>query len=176
MPKIPYADLEKAAPETVRLVGKMQPAKNIGRMLAHSPKAMKAFMRLGHRLFVHAELTHRHRELAILRIARLCGSRYEYAQHVPVALGFGVTREEIEALDDPERWGIFGEAERLVLRFTDEVTLRVRPEEETLRSLGEHLSPRAIIELTLAVGYWNMAARFLETTGVELDEDIPDPR
>jgi hypothetical protein len=46
----------------------------------------------------------------------------------------------------------------------------VRPGETTFAAVQAHLSAREIVELILAVGYYMMLARLMETTGLDLDE------
>ncbi len=56
-----------------------------------------------------------------------------------------------------------------MLRFTEEVIERVKADEATVKELMKHLSPREIVELILAIGFYMMAARLTETTRTDLD-------
>ena len=42
--------------------------------------------------------------------------------------------------------------------------------EETLDALARYLAPGEIVELIMAIGFWGMVARILETTEVDLEE------
>jgi hypothetical protein len=57
--------------------------------------------------------------------------------------------------------------EKAVLRFTDDVVRNVKASDKTLKAVQAFLSPGAVVELTLTIGYYMMVCRFLETTGVE---------
>ena len=60
--------------------------------------------------------------------------------------------------------------EKAVLRFTDDVVRNVKASDKNLKAVQAFLSPGAVVELTLTVGYYMMVCRFLETTGVEGEE------
>jgi alkylhydroperoxidase family enzyme len=46
------------------------------------------------------DLDTRFREIAILRVAERAGSTYEFAQHKPVAIKYGLSDDEIESLQN----------------------------------------------------------------------------
>ncbi|MFC2032855.1 carboxymuconolactone decarboxylase family protein [Chloroflexota bacterium] len=130
---------------------------------------MRNFMRLGGSLLGKAELSPKLRELAILRIAQLAGSEYEWAQHYLIALEVGVRQEQTEAISQWQDLTNFNDEERAVLQYTDEVTHNVEVRDETFRKLRQHLSEKGIVELTLSIGYWGMVARFLVPLQVDID-------
>ncbi len=167
---------EEAPPESKEFLEKIEGngavVLNLYRTLAHSPSTLSNFVKLGNVLLDHAELPPKFRELAILRIATLSGSEYEFNQHVPIALEFGVTQEQI---DDIHQWPDsphFDKGERAVLAYTDQVTLNIRVSDRIFNMLHKYLSDRSIVELTTTIGYWGMIARVLEPLEVELDDNL----
>ncbi len=91
-------------------------------------------------------------------------------QHVSLAMAVGVTQSQVEALERGEiQSSCFDADEQLVLEFTTEVARDVRATDRTFARARERFSPREIVELVVAVGYYMMIARFLETTGVDLE-------
>jgi alkylhydroperoxidase family enzyme len=84
--------------------------------------------------------------------------------------GVGVSDDQIAAIDNWEPATCFNELERLVLGFTDEVARGVKGRKDTLVTLQKHLGPGEIVELIMAIGFWGMVARVLETTEVDLEE------
>jgi exopolyphosphatase/guanosine-5'-triphosphate,3'-diphosphate pyrophosphatase len=60
--------------------------------------------------------------------------------------------------------------EKAVLRFTDDVVRNVKASDKNLKAVQAFLSPGAVVELTLTIGYYMMVCRFLETAGVEGEE------
>jgi alkylhydroperoxidase family enzyme len=139
-------------------------------MMAHAENSVRHFMRLGNSLLTRAQLDARLRELAILRVATLCRSHYEWYQHEILARQVGVTEEQIEAVKQGPDSPVFNDLERAVLQYTEEVTLNVKSTDETFNKVAKHLSHREIVELTLTIGFYNLVARFLENTEVEIED------
>jgi alkylhydroperoxidase family enzyme len=96
---------------------------NIFRTMVHAPKALTAFLAWGgYILSRRNSLSERDRELVILRVGYNCKSGYEFTQHTRIGLDAGLTEAEIEAIkagpDDPS----WNEADRAMLRATDDLT------------------------------------------------------
>jgi alkylhydroperoxidase family enzyme len=170
MARLPYVDPENA-PEEVRAVLERLPVKlNVFRMMAHAETCFRPLLRLGTAILSQQKLSPTLRELAILRIASLESAGYEWAQHVPIAEAVGATRQQIQAIEQGRiDADAFDALERAVLRFTTEVVREVRASEMAFAELAALLSPQEIVELLLAIGYYMMIARLLETTDVDLD-------
>jgi alkylhydroperoxidase family enzyme len=172
MARLPYVD-PATAPERVRetLAGAAAPLK-VFNMMAHAESNLRSLLRLGGTILSKQHLSGRLRELAVLRVAKLSGARYEWQQHVPIGRAAGITDAQTVALDAGHiDAACFDARERLVLRFTDEVVRDVRASDDTFAQMRTQFSPREIVELILAVGYYMMIARLLETTGVDLEPD-----
>ncbi len=171
MALLPYVDESKASDKTREILGNTPRKLNVARMIANASDAVfQNFSRLGNSLMTKGKLNGKLREIAILRNARVCNSLYEYTQHVPIAKSTGVTDEELAGIDNWESAKCFTDLERLVLRFTDEVARNVKGTKTTLEALQKHLGPGEIVELVMAIGFWGMVARVLETTEVDLEE------
>lgn len=171
MALLPYIDESKASDKTREILGNTPRKLNVARMIANASDAVfQNFSRLGNSMMTRGKLNAKLREIAILRNARVCSSLYEYTQHVPIAKSTGVSDEQLAAIDNWEPATCFNELERLVLRFTDEIARNVKGTKNTLEALQKHLGPGEIVELIMAVGFWGMVARVLETTEVELED------
>ncbi|WP_347489160.1 carboxymuconolactone decarboxylase family protein [Desulfoscipio sp. XC116] len=173
MSRLPVLSLEKMPEKTRDMVtgGKSElSGLNINRMVAHAEKSARHFMRLGNSLLTQAKLDARLRELTILRVAALCRSHYEWYQHEIIARQAGVPDEQITAvrnkLDNP----VFNDLEKAVLQYTDEVTLNVKSTDQTFNELAKTLSRRELVELTMTIGFYNLVARILENTEVEIEK------
>jgi len=171
MALLPFVDESQASDKTREILGNTPRKLNVARMIANASDAVfQNFSRLGNSLMTRGKLDSKLREIAILRNARVCNSLYEYTQHVPIAKSVGVSDDELAAIDNWEGAKCFTEVERLVLRFTDEIARNVKGGKATLEALRKHLGTGEIVELIMAVGFWGMVARVLETTEVELEE------
>jgi alkylhydroperoxidase family enzyme len=174
--RIPYAEIENA-PEKIRDFFVKMGANdveilNIFRMIAHSDISVREFIRLGSRLLVKPHLDPRFRELAILRIAQMNQARYEWTHHIPIAVGVGITPEQIKQLKNWQESPLFTDRDKTVLGFTEELVRDGHPTDETFAAAAAFLEPASLVELTLSIGYWSMVAKFLNTFQVDIEEDF----
>ena len=171
MPRIPYYEVENATGKHAEFLGKLKPELNIFRTLANSEYGLKGFVRMGNVLLFRAELDAGLRELAILRVGRLSRAAYEVFQHERIAREAGIAEDKIAALRDATiEAPAFSDSDKAVLRYTDDVVRNVRASDKTLKAVEAFLTPTALVELTLTVGYYMMVCRFLETLGVDGEE------
>src|SRR5215207_7986508 len=121
---LPYLDRADAAP-AVREALDALPDLNLFRMVAHAQSAFAPWLTYGGAVLSSLSLDPRLRELAVLQVAKLTGSEYEWVQHETIARGVGVEDPHIEAVRSGELdAACLGTAERVVLRFTTEVVER----------------------------------------------------
>ena len=99
MALLPYVDESKASEKTREILGNTPRKMNVARMIANSDAVFQNFSRLGHSLLTRAKLNGKLREIAILEVARLSGSRYEWVQHEAIATALGVGRDEVRAVE-----------------------------------------------------------------------------
>jgi alkylhydroperoxidase family enzyme len=170
MARLPYVD-PASAPEAVRATFERLPVSlNVFRMMAHAETGFRPLVLLGTTILGQQQLSPKLRELVILHVATLSAARYEWVQHVPIAQAMGATPEQVAAIEAGDlEAACFDALERVVLRFTTEVVQEVRASDPTFEALRGFLSPREIVELLLAIGYYMMIARLLESTDVDLD-------
>ena len=169
MARIPYPDPATAPPEVKELTQSLPPL-NIFRMLPHAPTLLRGFAQLGTAILSRATLDARLRELVILRVAACSPAPYEWQQHEPIARACGASLDEIEALRRGDAAAAcFGAREQALLRLTDDLLAGPRASDATLAAMREHFSDRELCEAILTVGYYMLVARFLETTGVDLE-------
>jgi alkylhydroperoxidase family enzyme len=136
--------------------------------MAHSPSYFEQYCRLGRAIRHKGELDPIVRELAITRTGILCEAPYEIVAHKRIGKGVGVTDEQNDALEDWESATCFDELQRAALAFTDEVVKLRRPSDATFNAIATKLTPAALIELQLSVGFYIMTSKFLETFGIDL--------
>jgi len=58
--------------------------------------------------------------------------------------------------------------QRAALAFTDEVVKLRRPTDATFDSIKVKLTPGALVELQLSVGFYIMTSKFLETFAIDM--------
>jgi alkylhydroperoxidase family enzyme len=146
---------------------------NIFKVMAHNPQLLRDWLRLATPLLTGGlVLSPRLREIAVLRVAQLCRSEYEFAHHIRIAQQAGLTEDEIAGLQDYDERDIFSELDRAVIAYVD-ACAQLRPDAaELARGLKRWLSDRELVELSFCVGHWGMLARILVPLEVEVDEAL----
>lgn len=173
MARIPYPSPDDLDAESAALVAKMPPL-NLFRMLAGSPGLLRAFTRLGNHILFDSPLDPLLRELAIVRVGLLSGASYEVHQHDRIARSVGASDELIAALREgpeaPRFNEVFDDAQRAIVRFTDDVVANVRAADDTLAAAIAAVGEPGVQELTVTIGYYMMVSRYLETFGIDIED------
>src|SRR5580704_10561563 len=167
MARIEYCDTSKSNERTREILDKNRNA-NIFRMMAHSPSYFEQYCRLGGAIRHRGELDPVLRELAITRTGILCEAPYEIAAHKRIGAGVGVTDEQNAALENWQSASCFNELQRAALAFTDEVVKLSKPTDATFNAIKAKLTPGALVELQLSIGFYVMTSKFLETFAIDM--------
>src|SRR5271169_3489844 len=167
MARIDYCDTSKSNERTKEILGKNRNA-NIFRMMAHSPSYFEQYCRLGGAIRHRGELDPVIRELAITRTGILCEAAYEVVAHKHIGKRVGVTDEQNEALANWQAATCFDEVQRAALAFTDEIVKLRRPTDATFDAIKTRLTPGALVEPQLSVGFYIMTSKFLETFQIDM--------
>ncbi len=142
---------------------------NIFRTMVRAPKALTAFLGWGgYILSRRNSLSERDRELVILRTGYNCGSGYEFTQHTRIGLDAGLTEAEIAAIiagpDDPS----WNEADRAMLRATDDLTRDHHVSDASWAAL-DFMTDKQKMDLVMTVGQYTQVSMMLNSFGVQLD-------
>lgn len=174
MPRIPYVDESKLSDEVRAHLGDI-PA-NVTRMMAvASEPVFKGVSEIGGAFISGSDLPAKLREIAILRVGYISNAPYETFQHEALGRYVGLTDAQIEAVKAGDtKSATLDEAERAVLAFVDDVVINVRASDATLAGVRKHLPDAQVVDLILVTGAYMMISRFLETTGVEIDDEPID--
>lgn len=174
MARVSFVEKGQGLPMVEDLYQKMenrgQRLLNLFKVLGHSPYIGLNWHRLGNSIMTGEELPSRLREITILRVGSLTKSAYEFTQHTNIGLSAGLTREQIQAIDDWKNSSLFNEQERAVLAYVDEVERDIKVSDNTFSALKGFLSEHAIVELTIVIGYYGMVCRFLIALDIELED------
>jgi len=168
--RIPLPAEESLTPEICGTLRALPPL-NVFRMMANTPASFQPFVDLAMSILLQSELDPRKREIAVLRVAHVTRSLYEWTQHVTVGKRLGVTDEEIAriAVDGPVTG--LDEEGNLLCRVADEISRDVRLSDQALAEIVRRYGVRQASELILCCSYFNMLSRFLESTRVELENE-----
>jgi AhpD family alkylhydroperoxidase len=122
-------------------------------------------------LFDSPTFSLRMREVVILRVAHLQGSRYELSQHIGIARGAGLTEQQINAIVDTDELDTvgFSRTERVVLDVVTELCSSHRLTDNSFAAARTALGDEALTELLMLVScYYGLA---LVLNAVDLDVD-----
>jgi alkylhydroperoxidase family enzyme len=149
------------------------PMPNVLATLMHHPALAGPFLAYNNVLLRTPTLEPRLRELMILRVAWRTRAAYEWAQHLRIAAGVGITADEIDAIasgDDVAGWSAL---DADVLTAVDELVDGYRIGDATWRRLADRLDERQLVELVFVVGTYTGLAMAFNSFGLALDADLP---
>ena len=170
--RLPYLERAQVEPEVQSLYDALRQASgrvlNIYRLMAHHARSLGPFLGWYPRLR-EGPLDPGLRYLAYVRASQLNRCRYCVAHNRAAALRAGVPREQVDALEQYRVSPLFGELERLVLQYAEEMTTKVQVDAGLVEALKRRLPHEALVQLTLSVAAANFTNRFNEALGTELE-------
>ncbi len=170
----PYEPEVQAAVDSTAFKG-LSPL-NLRLALANHPKLGPAFQAMAHVVLFKCALPERDREIAIIRTGALTRSEYEWGMHVSIyAARCGLSREQVSELTCAGRWdelsaALWTERERLIVRMVDEIHHHSTMADDTWAALNAHWPQDQVIELIFSSAFYHMAAFFLNTAAVPLED------
>jgi alkylhydroperoxidase family enzyme len=174
-PRIPPLTEAELSDEQRELVGGISLAGQAGNIfgtLVRHPGLFRKWMPFGGKLLA-GKLPPRDRELLILRTAWNCGAEYEFGQHVLIAMGAGLTREEVDRVPlgpDDNGWSA---EDALLLKAADELHAASKLTDETWAALQARYDERQIMEVPFLVGHYHMVGFVLNSFGVQREDGVP---
>ncbi|MFD9888157.1 carboxymuconolactone decarboxylase family protein [Amycolatopsis sp. NPDC059027] len=118
----------------------------------------------------------RDRELVILRVAWHTRARYEWAHHVVIAGGTGLTEQEIARIPHGQGEPGWSDLDAALLRAVDELHgPRAAVSDRTWQQLAAHYDHRQLLELLALTGTYTLVAYVLNSCRVPIDDWLGDP-
>ena len=163
MARIRYVEKETAGPDQEKILAQLTQKSgkiaNIWKLWSHSPQTLEAFMPFNKSL-VKGSLDPKLRELAYMKASQINGCDYCGDAHKAGGRRVGVTEQQIQDIGNYSESAAFSDLEKLVLRYTEELTRTVRTSDDVMAGLKKSLSEADIVELNLTVGMANLTNRF----------------
>ncbi len=180
-PRIPPISLAKAddkAKEQLERVSQFRgndvTVLNVFGTLGQHPELLRRWLVFANHVLSGSTLPGRIRELAILRVGWLCGSPYEWGQHIIIAGKEGITDVEIhEIAIGPDAPG-WAPNEAAVLRAADELHFISTISDQTWGTLADSYSQQQCMDLVFAIGQYHLVSFALNAFGVERDDGVDD--
>ena len=149
---------------------------NLRLALANHSKLGPAFQAMAHVVLFQCALPEREREIAIIRTGALTRSEYEWGMHVSIyAQRCALDAQHIADLSACAHWQAMPAArwtdkERLIVRMVDELHHHSTVSDETWQALCKDWANEQVIELVFASSFYHMAAFFLNSAAVPLEQ------
>jgi 4-carboxymuconolactone decarboxylase len=144
---------------------------NIFATLVRAPGLFRRWLPFGGKLLA-GKLPARDREMLILRTGWNCRAEYEWAQHARIALGCGLTADEIGRIaHDPVDDG-WSPPDATLLQAADELHVSSTLSDATWSALAGRYDTEQLVELPMLVGHYHLVAMTLNALGVELDDGL----
>lgn len=144
--------------------------RNVYRIFGHSPAVIEAFRSFARTLWDESELAMRERELITLRVARELDSRYVWHQHARISLTAGISHDEIRALG-MNAVSEFTDSEAALLEYARGYVYGY-VDDDLHDALAEHYGPRAIVEIGMVAGLYQLISHSMHAIDVELEEEF----
>jgi len=170
MSRIPLASIE-SQPEPMREWMARRGNLNVFRLLANAPNVFAGWTQMVDELFASTTFDSRMREVVILRVAHLQGSRYELGQHVGLAKRAGLTEQQINAIldtADVDTAG-FSDTERAALEVVTELCNTHRLSDDSFAAAQGAFGDEALTELLMLVSCYYGLALVLNAADIEVD-------
>lgn len=144
---------------------------SIFQVLLKEPVYAKSLNDLLTNLIFKSSISHRLRELVIMRIAWLTNSVYEWTQHYSIALSFGVNKDDILGVRDPANYSGFSQSEKIALDAVEEFVNHGSITTATMEKLREkYQDDKELIDLIGSIAAWTMVAGILKSLNIPLEK------
>jgi 4-carboxymuconolactone decarboxylase len=170
MSRIPLTNIEEQ-PEPVRRFMARRGDLNVFRLLANAPHVFVGWSQMVDELFDSPTFSLRVKEVIILRVAHLQGSRYELSQHVGIARTAGLTEHQINAIlgtGDLDAAG-FSRTERTVLDVVTELCSTHQMRDDSFATAHAIFGDEAFTELLMIISCYYGLALVLNAADLDID-------
>lgn len=143
---------------------------NLHRQTLHSPKLARLSRQMGLYFRRESHLPARLCELAILRVAWLARSEYEYSHHLKIALEAGVSEEDLAALARGSHFDEDAALAALMLAATEMVESG-KTSAVTFARLQDFLAADQLVDLLFVMSFYIGFVRFTASLALEVEAD-----
>ena len=171
MALIPYADDDPRDERVAAVLARLpEPRINLFRMLANAPALIGPTLRLGEAILTKGDLDPELRELAILHVARLTATEYEWVQHQGIARLIGIGEDKLQAISDGDLGAdVFDRRELLTLRLVGHLLEDSAPPAELVTETEAEIGRAPLLELMIVTGYYAMLGGVMRAVRLDVD-------
>jgi 4-carboxymuconolactone decarboxylase len=140
--------------------------------LAHHPKLADLFSALNIHLLSTSTLPVRQRQIAIMRTAWLCKSRYMWSSHLRTSLRRGIEPELFEPLQTGASDPYFTDFERTVILATEDLVNTRLVSDRHWQALAAEWTNSQLLDFLFTVGTYVLVAGVMRSTGVAREPEL----
>ena len=133
--------------------------------MMHHPDLLRRWMPFFSHCLHKCELSLRDREIVMLRIGRLCGSGYEWAQHKPIGMERGLSAADVAAIAD----GTLKDG-ALLIEAVNQLHYTSMIDDDLWARLSEAYAIPQILDIIFIMGQYRMVSCVLNSLAVQLDD------
>ena len=174
MARVPLLETS-ADPKAVDLIERLKSGRRgsllgIYKALLHNANLAETWFEHLNAVRWKTELSGRLREILIIRIGWRLDCAYIMRQHIPkLAEPEGLDHADCLALQSDDPGDRFSRAERSAIAIADELTISAKTSDEAVSRALEDYSDKALVEMIVLIGTYNMHARFVAGLDIDLE-------
>ena len=138
---------------------------NVIQTMMHHPALLRRWMPVFSHCLHKCEISLREREIVMLRIGRLCGSGYEWAQHKPIGMERGLSEADVAAIAD----GTLQDG-ALLIEAVDQLHYTSMIDDGLWDRLSAAYTVPQILDIIFVMGQYRMVSCVLNSLAVQLDD------
>lgn len=163
--RLPLSPQAEEHPILVEMFGRIRAAGrrvlNIHRTCGLAPKLLRAQATYAAAMRDESSLPRAFQELLILRVAQINNSEYEQSVHRGIALGLGITAEQIRALPTWRDAAVFDARQRAALAFVEQAALTGEVDDAVFAATQGVFSAQEIVEIAALTAWYVGNSRFV---------------
>ncbi len=141
---------------------------NIYRAMANHPGVFEMTMTMN-KTIQAGPLDPKIRELAYLKASVANGCEYCLHYHKKAGMAIGLNQSQISDLNNYEKSSAYDDRQKMVLKFTEQLTLSANVEPAVVDALRKVFSDQELVHLAATIGVANWTNRFNHAFDIELE-------
>ncbi len=155
------------------LKGKFAPRNVLG-MLMYNPDTLGEFLEFWVTSKQKMGFTVREQELVILRMALHYNCEYVWKHHIPVAVEFGVSQNELDAVRTIPLKEVFNKRETAILTFTDEMVINKNIGDDVWQKYKSEITDSEVVDLISLVSQYVLFSLTNNVLRVEIEKNLDE--